>query len=136
MVNYKFNVDHSNTQDKKTIYEFGKEMKFENKQKGRPSNRDKSMIKLLNSPAIMASGISTIFLPSDPDELCDGLKLLQEKQAGNNSDLINEEIIAIVDKLLEYQCISKKKHQQVLIKCNLLQKGEVSINTHIVGTHE
>ena len=34
--------------------------------------------------------------------------LLQEKHAGNNSDIINEEIIALVDKLLEYKCISKK----------------------------
>ena len=70
----------------------------------------------------MASGISkTIFLSSDPDELCDRLKLLlQEKQAGNNSDIINDEIVAIVDKLLEYKCIIKKQHKQILIKCNLL----------------
>ena len=58
ITNYKFNVDHSNLQDRKLIYEFGKEMEFENKPKGRPSNRDKSMIILLNSPATMASGIS------------------------------------------------------------------------------
>ena len=51
-------------------------MKFDIKQKGRPTNRDKSMIKILNSPAIMASGISTtIFLPSDPNELFYRLKL-------------------------------------------------------------
>ena len=42
----------------------------------------------------MASGISTMFLSSDPDELCRRTKLfLQERQAGNNSNLINEEII-------------------------------------------
>ena len=45
MISYKFNVDHSNPQDKIVIYEFGKEMRFDIKQKGRPSNRDKSMIK-------------------------------------------------------------------------------------------
>ena len=80
------------------------------------------MIKLLEQPAIMASGISKIlFLSSDPDELCNRLKLLlQEKHAGNNSDLFNEEIVAIVDKLLEYKCITKKQHNQILIKCNLL----------------
>ena len=67
------------------------------------------MIKLLNSPSIMASGISTIFLPSDPNGLCDRLKLLlQEKQAANDSGLIKVEIIDIVDKLFEYKCISKK----------------------------
>ena len=82
------------------------------------------MIRLLESPAIMASGIlKTIILSSNPDELCDRLKLLlQERHAGNNSDIINNEIVAIVDKLLEYKCISKKQHKQILIKCNLLQK--------------
>ena len=48
---------------------------------------------------VSASGVSkTIFLASDPDKTCDRLKLiLQGNQAGNNSDLINEEIVAIVD---------------------------------------
>ena len=124
MTNYDFNVDHSNQQDRKLIYEFVKEMNFNIRQKGSKSNRDKSIIRLLRSPRIMASGVSkTIFLSSDADELCNRLKLLlQEKQAGNNSDLINDEIVAIVDKLLEYKCISKKQHKQILIKCNLLQK--------------
>ena len=62
MTNYDFSVNHANPQDQKLIYEFGKEMNFDIKQKGRKSNRDKSMIKLLKSPAIMASGIlKTIF---------------------------------------------------------------------------
>ena len=73
---------------------------------------------------VSASGVSkTIFLSSDRDELCERLKLLlQEKHAGNNSDIINQEIVAIVDKLLEYKCITKKQHKQILYKCNLLQK--------------
>ena len=53
---------------------------------------------------VSASGVSsshkTRFLPSDSNELCDRIKsLLQEKQAGNNSDIIDEEIIAIADNL-------------------------------------
>ena len=122
ITNHKFNVDHSNPQDKKIIYEFAKEMNYDAKSTGRPSTRHDSMIRLLNQPAIMASGVSkTIILSSNPNELCDRLKLLlQEKHAGNNSDLIDEEIVAIVDKLLEYKCISKKQHEQILIKCNLL----------------
>ena len=40
----------------------------------------------------------------------------EEKQAGNNSDSINEEVIAIVDKLFEYNCISKKQHNFLLPK--------------------
>ena len=83
ITNYDFNVSHSDPKDQKLISESGKEMNFNIKQKGRKSNRDKSMIKLLKSPAIMASGFSeTIVLSSDPDELCNRLKLLlQEKQA-------------------------------------------------------
>ena len=102
IINYDFNVDHSNQQDQKLIYEFGNEMKFDNKQKGRRSDRDKFIIRLLKSPAIMASGVTTIIKSENPDQLCNKLKLLlQEKHAGNNSDLINKEIVAIVDKLLE-----------------------------------
>ena len=64
---------------------------------------------------VSASGISkTIFLSSDPNELCDRLKiLLQEKQAGNNSDIYNDEIVVIIDKLLEYKCIIKKQHKKI-----------------------
>ena len=122
ITNYKFNVDHSCPQDKKFIYEFAREMNYDVKSIGRPSPRHSSIIKILNSPAIMASGISkTIILSSDPNELCDRLRLLlQEKHAGNNSDIFNDEIVAIVDKLLEYKCLSKKQHRQTLIKCNLL----------------
>ena len=97
---------------------------FRLKAVGKKSTRGKTHIKLLESPAILASGVSkTIFLPSDPDERCNRLKLLlQEKHAGNNSDIYNDEIVAIVDKLLEYKCISKKQPKQILTKCNLLQK--------------
>ena len=122
VINYDFNVGHSNQQDRKLISEFAKEMNFNIKQKRKKSDRDKSIVRLLRSPAIMASGVSkTLFLSSDPNELCDRLKLfLQEKHAGNNSNIINEEIVAIVDKLFEYKCLSKKQHKQILIKCNLL----------------
>ena len=121
ITNYKFNANHSSPQDKKLIYEFAKEMNYDTKSIGRPSIRHKSVIKILESPAIMASGVTTIFLSENADELCNRLKLLlQEKHAGNNSDIINKEIVGIVDKLLEYKCITKKQHKQILIKCNLL----------------
>ena len=55
-----------------------------------------------------------IFLPSDPDELVDQLKLLYfEKVGGNDNPQLNEEIIAIIDKLLEYECISPSQHQNI-----------------------
>ena len=118
ITNSKFNVDLASLSDKKLIYNFLKEMHFDPKASGNKSTRDRKLIKLLNSPGLMvsASGLSkTIFLSSDPNELCDRLKLLlQEKQAGNNSDIINDEIVAIIDNLLEYKCISKK--QQINFK--------------------
>ena len=67
-----------------------------------------------------------IFLPSDPDELVDQLKLLYfEKVGGNDSFLINEQIIAIIDKLLEYECISPSQHQN--IRSNLISSQSPSI---------
>ena len=125
ITNSKFNVDLASLAEKKLMYDFAKEMHFDPKASGNKSTRDRKLIKLLNSPGLIvsASGVSkTIFLSSDANELCDRLKLLlQEKHAGNNSDIINDEIVAIIDKLLEYKCISKKQHKQILIKCKLLQ---------------
>ena len=105
VTNKNYNVDLASLQDKKLMYHFAKEMNFDTKALGNKSIRDRTLIKLLESPGLMvsASGVSkAIFLSSDPDELCNRLKLLlQEKYAGNNSDIINEEIFAIIDKLLE-----------------------------------
>ena len=126
ITNSKYNVDLASLADKKLMYGFAKEMHFDKKAIGKKSTRDKTLTNLLKSPGLMvsASGVSkTIVLSSDPDELCDRLKLLlQERHAGNNSDVINDEIIAIIDKLLEYRCITKKQHKQILVKCNLINK--------------
>ena len=126
VTNSKFNVDLASLSDKKLLYDFAKEMHFDPKASGNKSTRDRKLIKLLNSSGLMvsASGVSkTLFLSSDPDELYDRLKLLlQKKHAGNNFDIINDKIVTIVDKLLEYKCITKKQHNQILTKCNLLQK--------------
>ena len=63
----------------------------------------------------MASGISTIFLPEPPNELCYRLKLLlQEKQPGKTSVKDYEEIVAIVNKQLEDK--STKQHRLLNIK--------------------
>ena len=106
------------------MYDIAKELNFDVGGQGRKSIRGRTLLYLLESPAIMASGnLDTKFLPSDSDHLCDRLNLLlQEKQAGDNSDVINEEIITIVDDLLEYKCTFKKQHKQILLKCNLLHK--------------
>ena len=58
---YDFNVTHSNPKNQKLVYEFGKETNYNFRQKGRKSNRDKSLIRILKSPAIMASETAKIF---------------------------------------------------------------------------
>ena len=124
ITNKNYNVNFAGLQDKKLMYDFAKEKNFDAKALSNKSTRDRTLIKLLKSPGVMvsASGVSkTIFLSSDPDELCNRLNLLlQEKHAGKKSGKIHEEIVAIVDKLLEYKCLSKKQHEQFLPKCNLL----------------
>ena len=41
-----------------------------------------------------------MFLPEKPNEICDRLKLLLQKN-GTKSDIFNEEIVATADKFLE-----------------------------------
>ena len=60
----------------------------------------------------------TIFLSSDPIELCDRLKLLkEEKKTGNSFERFDEEIVAKADKLLEYNCISTKQDKVLVLEC-------------------
>ena len=103
--NYKVNL--ASLSNKKLRYDFAKEMHFDVRGQGRKSTRDITLIKLLKSLGLRVSGSGvskTIIVSSDPNELCNRIKLLlQQKQAGSNSDLIIQEIFAIVDKLLEYK---------------------------------
>ena len=126
ITNKNYNVDLAKLSEKKLLYDFSKELNSDLKAIGKKSTRDRTLIKLLKSPGLMdsASGVSkNIFLSSNPNEVSDRLKLLlQQKQAGNNFDILNQEIVAIVDKILEYKCISKKQHKQFLINCNLLHE--------------
>ena len=80
--NSKDKVNHASLADKKLMYDFAKEMNFDLKAVGKKSNRERTLIKLLNSPGLMvsASGVSkTIFLSSDPYELCDRLNCCYKK---------------------------------------------------------
>ena len=133
MTNYKLNAGHSNLQDQKIFREVAEEMKFDIKNVGQKSPRDSSIVESPKSPAIMASGTSTIFLSSDPNELCDRIKLLlQEKRAGNNSNIIFEEIVAVIDNLLEYKSITPSEHKKVLEKINLLHTKEKSKTVYCI----
>ena len=64
-----------------------------------------------------ACGISTKFLPENPDEFYHRRKLLlQEYQAGKISDIIDGDIVARKDKVLEYKCKSTKQHKFLPLK--------------------
>ena len=81
------------------MFEFAKEVYFDEKGLGNKVTRDKTLIRLLKSPAVMvsASGVSssTRLLSSNPKEIKDKSKsLLPEKRAGNNFTIFNEEILA------------------------------------------
>ena len=65
--------------------------------------------------------MGTIFLSENPNKLCDKLNLLlQEERAGNSSNTINEEIVAIIDKVLEYKCITPTQLKKIIQKFNLI----------------
>ena len=68
ITNKNYNVDLASLADKKLMYDFAKKMNFDVRAQGNKSTRERTLIKLLKSPAIMASGISTKFLSSDPDD--------------------------------------------------------------------
>ena len=114
----KYNVHLAKISNKQIMVEFAKEMYVDEKASEDKSTRDATVIKLLKSLAFMASGISTMFSPENLNDLCDRIKLLvQEKQSGNITHIIIEEIVAIADKLIQYNCISKKQQKLVLLKC-------------------
>ena len=62
ITNKNYNVHLSKLSNKKFVYDFSKKMNFDLKAVGKKSTRDKTLIELLKSPAIIASGVSkTIF---------------------------------------------------------------------------
>ena len=107
-------------QNEKLIYNFLKDMKYDLNYGDKKSKRYYFIKNLINQytyrdqQSQLGSGLNFIFLPSDPDELVDQLKLLYfEKVGGNDNPMLNEQIIAIADKLLQYQCITTNQHQNM-----------------------
>ena len=66
-----YNVDLANLLDKKLMFEFAKEMFFDEKVLGNEHTTDKTPKKLPKPPAIIAFVISVVFLLDNPHELCD-----------------------------------------------------------------
>ena len=109
------------------MFDFAKEWSCDEKALGIKNTRYKPLIRILQSLAIIAGSLKkkfsstpktqdikkskTRFLSSNRNDFCDRIKLLlQEKQGGNSSDKIKEKISAVADKLLEYKCLSTKRH--------------------------
>ena len=81
---------------------------------GKKSNRY-NFIKRLLQPQLGSGLNKFIFLPSDPDVLVDQLKLyVLGKVGGNDNPMLSKQIIAIVDKLLEYGCITTYQRQNFI----------------------
>ena len=55
ITNNNYNDDHASLADKKLMYDFAKEMNFDQKAAGNKSTRDRTLIKLLKSPGLIVS---------------------------------------------------------------------------------
>ena len=79
------------------------------------SSRDKKLIQnYYNKRVLPACGLKTNFFSENPNEVCDRTKLLlQEKRAGNKTNIINEEIFALVDEILENKCITSTQRTKI-----------------------
>ena len=105
------------------IYTFLNDMKHNLSYSDEKSSRY-NMIKCLFQPQL-GSGLnqytrvtspskSLTCIPSDPGELVDQPKLIVlEKVAGTDNPMLGEQIVAITDKLLEYECIRTNQHQKI-----------------------
>ena len=102
-------------QNTNIIYSFLNDMKYNINYGDKKSNRYSLIKALFNTYYQEGNGLKFIFLPTDPDELVDQLKLIVlEKVGGNNNPMLSEQIVAIVDKLLEFECITTNQHQNLM----------------------
>ena len=79
MTDRNYNAYQASLSDKEIMYDFQKEMRFHERAPGKKRPLDRSHIRLLKSPAIMASGIYTKFLSFYPREQCVRTKLLLQE---------------------------------------------------------
>ena len=107
------NMNENNITDDELISKFYKDVKYDLNLAGdKRSNRYRYIKKL--SSKTSGEGV-IIFLSKDPNELVDRLYLLyQEKIAGNDSQNINQEMVAIYDKLYSYNIISENRSLQIV----------------------
>ena len=100
ITNKKYKVDHASLSDEKLINGFAKKLHFDIREVGKDYTQDRTLIRLLKSPGLMASASG--FQKQNFNYL-----ILTNYATGKNSEINNNENIVIVDKILEYKCISK-----------------------------
>ena len=101
--NDNYNIDLAKSSEKKLMIVFAKELFFVEK-----ASRKKNYYRYLSFEiasitcyhAMISGKIKNKIFSSNLNELCDK-KTLQDKQVGNNSDMINGELFAIADDLFE-----------------------------------
>ena len=107
------NTQHDKIKNIAVKYKFLRDMNYDLNYGDKKSNRY-NFIKSMLQPQI-GSGLNFVFLPSDPDELVDQLKLLYfEKVGGKDNPMLSEQIKAIADKFLQYQCITTNQHRNLI----------------------
>ena len=90
---------------------FCQDLNYDRKYGDRITDNRKLILSLRPIRHVGGKGLEIVFTSSDSNELVNRLKLLhQEKMTGNDCKSINEEKIAKIDKLLEYECLTKGKH--------------------------
>ena len=80
ITNKDYNVDLAVLLDEKLMFEFAKEVYSDEKALGNKSTGDKIFKINFQPPAIMVSGISTLFLAEYPTELFDKLKFITKRE--------------------------------------------------------
>ena len=114
----KYNINYGDR--KSTRYYFNKELYSRYQQSTQLPHWGNTIDNHQMGSGLIGEAIRTytnqyVFLTSDPDELVDQLKLLYfEKLGGNDNPQLKKQIIAIVDKLLEYECITTNQHQNMI----------------------
>ena len=111
--NFITKTQHDKIKNIAVKFNFLRDMNYDLNYGDKKSNRYNFIKSMLQQQ--IGSGLNFVFLPSDPDELVDQLKLLYfEKVGGNDNPMLSEQIIAIGDKLLQYQCITTNQHQNLI----------------------
>ena len=99
------------SQNKNLIPFFLNDMSYTIKKGDMKSDRY-NFIKQVLQPQLRSGFNQYSFLSPDPDVLIDKIKLIVfEKVRGNDNHIVSEQIVAIVDKLLQQECITTNQRQ-------------------------